>query len=59
MATTNKIKEFEHEGIHSNSPSSATLLKRINSRRKTTLKAKPPDKIDKIICKNGCRLGSD
>ena len=39
--------------------SSTYLLDRIINIRKNILKTKPPLKIEKIFCKNGCRFGSD
>jgi hypothetical protein len=59
MSNSNKIRQVELEEINQVSPSSITLLKRILNHRKANLKARPQYKIDKIICKNGCRLGSD
>lgn len=51
------VSDMEPEKVLHNS--SDYLLNRIINIRKNILKTKPPLKIGKIFCKNGCRLGSD
>lgn len=43
----------------SHKKSSYFLLNKIIYFKKDILKGQPPIEIDKIVCKNGCRLGSD